>query len=213
MRDKRKLIIKLIFIFILIILFINIFIQKQFLKTKSIDDFLFLKLLSNGKYKEDKYKKMQNEDENTKEYRFRIGYNNIDFKSIDLSETIDKETLISEKIAPGTSGSFNIILNSNQELKYKVEFKSINKKPKNLKFKALKNEKVLAEEDTLEKLSEKITGYINKNEEIKIKINWFWNFQSDDHTEITDKQDTEDSGNIKKYKFNICTIGEEIARR
>ena len=36
----------------------------------------------------------------------------MNFKSIDLAETIDKDTLVYEKIAPGTSGSFNILLDS-----------------------------------------------------------------------------------------------------
>ena len=41
----------------------------------------------------------------------------MNFKSIDLAETIDKDTLVYEKIAPGTSGSFNILLDSNQEIR------------------------------------------------------------------------------------------------
>lgn len=133
----------------------------------------------------------------------------MDFKSIDLSETIDKETLVYEKIAPGTSGSFNILLDSNQNLKYKIEFNSINEKPHNLNFRALRNEEILGEANTLEELSEKLTGYINQNEKINITINWYWNYESEENQEDTDIQDTKDSENIKRYQFNVCALGEE----
>ena len=138
-----------------------------------------------------------------------LSIKNIDFKSIDLSKTIDKETLVYEKIAPGTSGSFNILINSNQNLKYRIEFFSMNEKPKNLNFKEKKKKKILGESNTLEELSEKLTGYINKNEEINITIKWYWNFENE-QDEKTDIQDTKDSENIRKYQFNIYALGEEL---
>lgn len=134
----------------------------------------------------------------------------MDFKSINLNETIDKETLVYEKIAPGTKGSFNIVLDSNQDLKYKIEFNSLNDKPKNLSFIALKNNEVLGNSNTLEELSKMLTGDIRKNEKINIIINWYWNFESEQKQDNTDIQDTKDSENIRKYEFNVCAIGEEI---
>lgn len=206
MKKKKKIILKLILILILIILFIKIFFLKGLSNVQKIDDFLFLKLFSNG----DALSKGTQNSGYQKVYNFKIDYKNMDFKSINLSETIDKETLIYEKIAPGTSGSFNILLDSNQNLKYKIEFNSINEKPHNLNFRALKNEEILGESNTLEELSENLTGYINQNEKINITINWYWNFESEENQEYTDVQDTEDSGNIKTYQFNVCTLGEEI---
>lgn len=134
----------------------------------------------------------------------------MNFKSVNLNETIDKETLIHEKIAPGTSGCFNILLDSNQNLKYKVEFNSLNDKPKNLTFVATKDGKVLGDSDTLEGLASKLIGYINKNDKINILINWYWNFENEQEMENTDIQDTKDSENIKRYEFCVCAIGEEI---
>ena len=148
----------------------------------------------------------KNNDE-TKQYNLKVSYKNINFKSINLSETIDKEKNVYEKIAPGTSGNFNILLNSNENLKYKIIFDSINEKPKNLNFKATRNGKEIANVNTLEELSEKIDGYIRKGETINIIINWYWNFENNQET---DMQDTKDSNNIRKYQFNISTIGEEI---
>lgn len=127
-----------------------------------------------------------------------------------MSDTIDKKTLIYEKIAPGTSGNFDILLESNQNLKYKIEFYSINDKPKNLNFKAFNNDRLLGEANTLEELSKDLSGFIKKNEKINITIYWYWNFENEDNKEYSDIQDTKDSENIKKYQFNISTLGEEI---
>lgn len=216
MKKKRKIILKLILILILIILFLKIFFLKGLSNVQKIDDFLFLKLFSNGvllsksiKNNED-YSIRTGNDEYQKVYNFKIDYKNMDFKSIDLIDTIDKETLVYEKIAPGTSGSFNILLDSNQNLKYTIEFNSINEKPHNLNFRALENGKILGEANTLEELSKKLTGYIYQDEKINITINWYWNFESEQNKEDTDIQDTKDSENIKIYQFNVCASGEEI---
>lgn len=195
-------------ILILIILFVKIFFLKGLSNVQKIDDFLFIKLFSNGIQNNDDF--LIKNDQNQKIYNFKINYKNLNFTSIDLAETIDKDTLVYEKIAPGTSGSFNILLDSNQNLKYKIEFNSVNEKPHNLNFKASKNGKVLGESNTLEELSEKLTGYINQNEKIDITISWYWNFENEQDLENTDIQDTKDSENIKKYQFNVYAVGEEV---
>lgn len=216
MKKKKKTILKLILILILIILFLKIFFLKGLSNVQKIDDFLFLKLFSNGvslskDTQSSEYYSLKTEDSKfQKVYNFKIDYKNMDFKSIDLADTIDRETLIYEKIAPGTSGSFNILLESNQNLSYKIEFNSVNEKPQNLNFRALKDEEILGETNTLEELSEKLTGYINQNEKINITINWYWNFESEENRESTDIQDTKDAENIKSYQFNVCALGEEI---
>lgn len=208
MKNKKKRIFKLMLILILIILFVKIFFLKGLSNVQKIDDFLFIKLFSNGIQNNDDF--LIKNDQNQKIYNFKINYKNLNFTSIDLAETIDKDTLVYEKIAPGTSGSFNILLDSNQNLKYKIEFNSVNEKPHNLNFKASKNGKVLGESNTLEELSEKLTGYINQNEKIDITISWYWNFENEQDLENTDIQDTKDSENIKKYQFNVYAVGEEV---
>ena len=204
MKNKKKIIFKMLLVLILIFLFLKIFFLKGSSNIRKNDDFLFLKLFSNGEI----LSKDITNSESKKIYNFKIDYKNLDFKSIDLADTIDKETLIYDKIAPGTSGSFNILLNSNQNLKYKIEINSMNEKPYNLKFEVLKNGELLVKTNTLEELSEKLTGYINKDEKIDFTINWYWNYEGD--TEISDIQDTKDAENIKRYQFNLYTLGEEI---
>lgn len=211
MKRKTKKLFNLILIIVLIILFIKIHSLKNLSNKATTDDYLFLKLLSNGSLSKENNSIKSNHIENIskeKEIKFKIDYKNIDFKTIDLSETIDKNTLIYEKIAPGTSGKFHILLDSNKHLKYKIQFNSINPKPKNLKFQALKDEKIIAESSTLEALSEKLTGYIKENEKINITIKWYWDFESDSEEE--DIQDTKDAENIKTYQFDILTYGEEL---
>lgn len=206
MKSKKKIIFKLILILILIILFIIIFFSKNSMNIDKFDDFLFIKIFSNGISQTNNIENNKNE----KIYNFKISYKNLDFKSLNLVDTIDKNTLIYEKIAPGTSGSFNILLYSNQNLKYRIEFHSINDKPKNLKFMALKNNQILEETNTLEELSRKLVGYINKDENINITVKWYWNYEDKKNEEATDIQDTKDSEKIKKYQFDVYALGEEI---
>lgn len=206
MKSKKKIIFKLILILILIILFIIIFFSKNSMNIDKFDDFLFIKIFSNGISQTNNIENNNNE----KIYNFKISYKNLDFKSLNLVDTIDKNTLIYEKIAPGTSGSFNILLYSNQNLKYRIEFRSINDKPKNLKFMALKNNQILEETNTLEELSRRLVGYINKDENINITIKWYWNYEDKKNEEATDIQDTKDSEKIKKYQFDVYALGEEI---
>ena len=57
--------------------------------------------------------------------------------TINFSETYDASTLVAEKIAPGTSGSFNIALsNATTEtgVNWTIQLNSVTNKPTNLKF-------------------------------------------------------------------------------
>ena len=56
--------------------------------------------------------------------------------TVALDGTIDASTLVAGKIAPGTSGSFNVVLKNTSEVgaDFTLELKSITNKPTNLKF-------------------------------------------------------------------------------
>ena len=150
---KKKKILKILLILILILLFIKMIFFKSLSNSKIIEDFLFFKVLGDDlKVSEDII------DVEEKEYRLNVNYKNIDFRNINLAETINRETLIYEKIAPGTKGSFNIILEANKNSKYKVVFNSINEKPQNLKFKANINNKEIGKANTLEELQKYLIG-------------------------------------------------------
>lgn len=183
---------------IIIILIILIFILNTSNKNQKMEDILFLKLLSNPN--------LQN-DNNINSYEFKVRCKNADFRSINLIETTNNKRLINEKIAPGTDGEFKIILKSNKNLLYKIKFLSKNDKPSNFKFKAYKNNNIIAEDSKLENLSYKLTGEIKKDETIEIKIYWYWDYNIN---EKEDNQDTNDAQRIRKYKFDIQVVGEEV---
>lgn len=201
MKDKIK-ILKLFIIVILVIIVIVVFNSK--INLFQSDDYIFLKIFQKTTNQpQDTYNTKKEEN-----YVFKVSFKSIDIKQIDLIKTVNKNTYVNEKIAPGTSGSFNILLEANKNSKYKINFISVNEKPQNLHFKALKDKEEIVKADTLEKLSEKLEGNINKKESIKIEIQWYWDFENNKTN--SDIQDTEDSKKIKRYQFNLYALGEEI---
>lgn len=201
LNNKLK-ILKLFIIVILVIIVIAVFNSK--INLFQSDDYIFLKIFQKTTNQpQDTYNTKKEEN-----YVFKVSFKSIDIKQIDLIKTVNKNTYVNEKIAPGTSGSFNILLEANKNSKYKINFISVNEKPQNLHFKALKDEEKIVKADTLEKLSEKLEGNINKKESIKIEIQWYWDFENNKTN--SDIQDTEDSKKIKRYQFNLYALGEEI---
>ena len=196
---KTKIIITLIIVLILIIFF-----QIKLLKKVSNDDFLFLKLFSDS---QENLNKNNNEKSNI--YKFNVKYKNTDFKSINLEDTIDRKTLVHERIAPGTSGKFQIELSSNKKIKYQINLKNETQKPQNLYFKINIKNRDLLESNSLEELEKELQGVIYKNEKVIINFEWYWKFQDKYSTVTTDIQDTNDSKNIKQYKFIIQVKGVE----
>ena len=178
---------------ILLISITIIIILNSNIKLFQSDDYIFLKIFqkTNNENKID-YNKKESEEN----YIFKVDLKNIDIKQIDLMKTVDKNTCLNKKIAPGTSGNFNILLDTNKDSKYKIYFQSVNEKPQNLYFKAIKDGKEIAKTQTLEELSEKLDGNIVKKEKIKINIQWYWNFENNKAN--SDIQDTEDSKKIKR---------------
>ncbi len=195
MKNKTK-IIKLILIIILINLFIIIFCFKQISNKTQSDDFLFLKLFqSQSKTAEE-------------EYSFKVNYLNKGLKTVNLSDTINKNFY--KKVAPGTNGKFNIVLNSTRDLQYQVKFSSTSAKPQNLKFMALTNGEKITKASELEELSENLKGIILKNQKVSITVLWYWPYEGENQEEQVDIQDTIDGKNIEKYKFDILVLGEEV---
>ena len=194
--------------FIIIILLILYLVLSNIKISSSQDEILFLKFLKIGKKQEDlleneKYMQTNNKNNNIVKYKFNITYKNLKFKNVNLAETINEDTLTYEKIAPGVNGEFEIIIDSNKTMNYKVNFNSINEKPKNLKFSF---EEGNIKTDSLEELSKYLAGTILKNTTKVVKINWVWKYENTKEANI---QDTKDAKNIENYNFNINVKGEE----
>ena len=196
---KNKNIKRLIIVIILIFLIFKIVCSNLKFDSIKNDDFLFLKFLASGQ-------KNSIDNLNQKNiYKFNVDYKDMNLKSINLLDSVDKTTFVYEKIAPGSRGEFEIELNSNQNLIYRIEFKSNNAKPQNLNFKVFKDNVFLDEANTLEELSESMKGNINKNQKIIYKIKWYWEFQNNQGLEKVDIQDTNDAKNINQYNFDVYT--------
>lgn len=180
-KDRKKILV-LIFIFIIILFFMYNLAKNNRLTVQN--DFIFLKLFSSEKL-------INNREKNNNQlnqYNIKVTKNSKNYKQIDFLQTIDAQTLVNERIAPGTEGKFNIILTSNLDMNYEIKLISKSPKPQNLIFQ-IKEEQ----------------GTIKAKETKKIPVVWKWEYYKD---KKQDKQDTEDGENIEKYEFEICTIGK-----
>ncbi len=166
---------------------------------KLYDDILFFKLFDIGESKNQN--KEEKENNKNSIYIFNVSYKKIDSKNISLVETLKKESLIENMLAPGIEGEFDIVLTTNLDTKYQVRFYSLNLKPYNLKFENLETKEVV---NNLEELS--LEGKLQKGTSKTIPIHWYWNYEE---TKEGDLQDTIDSKSIESYKFTINTIGEQ----
>lgn len=100
----------------------------------------------------------------------------------------------------GTSGKFEIILQTNKKIDYKVKFESKNDKPKNLVFWFEEKDKKYK---SLEEMEQELQGEITENK--SIIINWEWKFEINTSENL---QDTKDGEKLKKYNFTIYVIGK-----
>ncbi len=185
---KQK--IKIILAIIIIILCMTLFQNIKKTKGGFQDELIFFKLFSSV------------QKTNHHQYNFKLEDKKIESKNVKLTDTIDKETLIEEKIAPGTKGNFEILLETNEKIYYQINFESKTDKPQNLKFQIKGKDKKY---EKLEDMQSQLQGEISENK--RIIINWEWKYEEN---EIKDKQDTKDGQTIGKYYFTIYTIGKSL---
>lgn len=153
------------------------------------------------------------EKEVQKEYDFDVDFEHISSTDINLTDTVSAEAVAKNKIAPGVSGSFSIIMNtkkSSVDMNYYIKFKDIVKdKPANMSFKIRGTNKSYS---SLQDLEKELTGIIEKKSTEEIIIDWEWKYESGDNEEIVtenDLVDTNDGKNLESYKFQIIVGGEE----
>ena len=196
LRNNKKKILILILLFIIILCILLKIAQAKDLYSQ--EDLIFFKLFGTGNSQvQEKNKeitsnkilnsKKENESDKNNIYKVNVKKGENTYEKIDLLQTIDMKTLVNEKIAPGTKGSFYVYLTSNTNMDYEIKIVDKNKSPKNFKFEM--NEK---------------QGTIEKNKIKKVEVKWEWPYEIDDEENI---QDTKDGENIEEYDFEICTIG------
>lgn len=147
-------------------------------------------------------------------WSFKVNGQKEQVQSIDLASTCDNATLVNHKIAPGTSGSFNIMVDgtgSDVGIQYNISFSNESSKPTNLKF-----EYENVEYNSIQELQNNLTGVINANDEDKtrtLNVKWKWAYETgNNETEIAsnDLVDTQDAQNIQNYTFNVSVTGTQV---
>ena len=146
---------------------------------------------------------------------FKVNGDKEQIQTIKLGTTCNNETLVDNKIAPGTEGSFNISIDgtgSDVGIDYNIKFEEGSTKPTNLKF--IYND---YEYNNISELEDSLSGRINANDENKNKqftIKWKWLYetgQNDEEKARNNIQDTEDAKNISEYSFNVIVSGTQVA--
>lgn len=147
-------------------------------------------------------------------WSFKVNGQKEQVQEIKLVSTYNSETLVNNKIAPGTSGSFNIIVDatgSEVGIKYNIKLAEESNKPQNLKF--VYGGK---EYDSIKQLGDELSGTIAANEENKtrtINVQWKWNYETGSSAEqinANDIIDTNDAISIANYTFQVIVTGTQV---
>lgn len=148
-------------------------------------------------------------------WAFLVNGQTASITNINLAKTYNAETLAQNTIAPGTSGSFDIIIDttgSEVGINYDVKFENERNKPQNLKF-IYDGHTV----NTIKELEEFLTGTIaaNSNEKIKtMKIEWNWPYETENPANeklIKDIEDTNDGKLLETYSFDVIVTGTQAS--
>ncbi|MFG6318369.1 MAG: hypothetical protein K1W33_00670 [Clostridia bacterium] len=152
--------------------------------------------------------------ENTVHYDFDVSFENISSEDINLTNTINAKSLVKNKICPGTSGSFSIIIttkSSTVDMRYKVLFENItNDKTSNMCFKIRGTDEKYS---TLQELEKSLSGIIKKKSQEEIIIDWEWMYETGENQNTiiqNDQVDTFEGRNLESYIFKILVTGEEV---
>lgn len=142
-------------------------------------------------------------------WSFKIAKDGEEIKKVKLTDTVEKDTLVNGKIAPGTSGYIDIELDATGAevgIDYIVQFSDEINKPTNIKF--------LYSGSWYTSLAEigEIKGKIKLGEEQKarISIKWTWIYESgttNDEREKSDEIDTNTGISALDYSFKINAKG------
>ena len=147
-------------------------------------------------------------------WSFKVNGQEEQTQTIQLTSTYDSKTLVNNKIAPGTKGSFNIIIDANGSdvgIDYTVKIANEKNKPNNLKF---IYEDV--EYNTITELEKVLSGTINaddKNKERTLTIDWMWKYETGNNaTQIAENDaiDTNDGRTITDYTFDVIVSGVQV---
>lgn len=148
-------------------------------------------------------------------WNFKVNGQEEQVQTINLQSAYNNKTLIENKIAPGTNGNFEIVVDatgSDVGINYTIDFRNEQNKPTNLKF--IYNN---TEYNAITELTKVLSGTINGDEENKRKtftIQWKWEYETGRTNEeivANDRIDTQDAKNISNYTFDVIVSGTQVS--
>lgn len=147
-------------------------------------------------------------------WAFNVELNKDSEDNIDLgSQTYDAKKIANGKIAPGTSGSFDVNINAKGTetgVDYTANFSDIVSKPQNLYF-MVGNTKC----NTFDELQAALSGHFDADDtdkEITKNIQWKWDYETTGNgktKEQNDLQDTTDGESANDFSFKLDIIGTQ----
>lgn len=144
-------------------------------------------------------------------WAFKIQKDGTETKTINLASTVKKDTLVNGKIAPGTSGTFDITIDatgSEVEIEYLVQFLNEKNKPTNLIFTYSGNTvKTLG---ALGDIKGNIT--VGGSKIIVLNVKWVWPYEtglSYEEKNQNDIIDTQNGTSPLDYTFDILVKGTQ----
>ena len=147
-------------------------------------------------------------------WNFKVNGQSEQVEEINLASTCNNETLVNNKIAPGTSGSFDIKVDatgSEVGINYNIAFTEEENKPQNLKFKYNNTEY-----NSIKDLEKDLSGTINANDENKVRtlnVGWKWDYETGSNPDEISKNDLVDTQNaqeIQNYTFDVIITGTQV---
>lgn len=152
-------------------------------------------------------------------WSFIAGNKNGNIEEISLIDTADEVSLVYGKIAPGTKGNFDIVIDatgSEVGVNYEVKVSSETNLPTNMKYYITKKDGTKSNEyNSLEDLAKaELNGNIPINEDQirTVTVNWMWPYESNDISKIDEYDLADFQTGVKadlKYKFVLQIIGTQ----
>lgn len=147
-------------------------------------------------------------------WNFKVNGQKEQVQQINLASTYNNETLVDNKLAPGTTGNFKIVVDgtgSDVGIDYNITFANESTKPENIKF--IYND---VQYNSISELGNAMSGTINANDENKertLEVEWIWNYETgNDEIQIAsnDSIDTQNAEEIAQYTFDVIVSGTQV---
>lgn len=145
-------------------------------------------------------------------WAFQIVKEGAQTKTINLADTVDKDSLVDGKIAPGTTGTMEITLDatgSEVDVDYELKFENEKNRPTNMRFRCEGKEY-----DTLTEIIPVIgkLKHDSQSKQRRVVLSWWWDYEkgkTEEEITANDLIDTEEANKITEYTFDIIATATQ----